>query len=53
MILQVHDELMFDVAPGELERVKELVKTEMEGAHPLRVPILVEMGWGKDWLTAH
>jgi len=41
MILQVHDELIFDVAPGELETVKELVKTEMEGAYPLRVPLLV------------
>jgi len=53
MILQVHDELIFDVAPGELETVKVLVKTEMEGAYPLRVPLLVEMGWGKDWLIAH
>jgi len=53
MILQVHDELIFDVAPGELEPLKELVKREMEGAYPLRVPLLVDMGWGNDWLTAH
>ena len=53
MILQVHDELIFDVAPGELETVKELVREQMEGAYPLRVPLVVDMGWGKDWLTAH
>ncbi len=53
MLLQVHDELVFDVAPGELETVSALVKSEMEGAHELRVPLLVDMGHGPDWLTAH
>ncbi len=53
MILQVHDELVFDVAPGELEAVQALVHEHMEGAYPLRVPLLVEMGWGGDWLSAH
>ena len=52
MILQVHDELVFDVAPGELERVQALVHEHMEGAYPLRVPLVVDMGWGADWLTA-
>jgi DNA polymerase-1 len=53
MILQVHDELIFDVAPGELDAMKDLVRERMEGAYPLRVPLLVDMGWGADWLTAH
>jgi len=53
MILQVHDELVFDVAPGELDAAKELVRRRMEGAIPLRVPLAVEMGAGPDWLSAH
>jgi DNA polymerase-1 len=53
MILQVHDELVFDVAPGEVEEMKTLVKTLMEAAYPMSVPLLVEMGVGDDWLSAH
>lgn len=53
MILQVHDELVFDVAPGELETVRELVRKEMEGAVELRVPLDVEVGHGPHWLAAH
>jgi DNA polymerase-1 len=53
MILQVHDELVFDVAPKELEEMKALVKSQMEGAYPMSVPVLVEMGAGDDWLAAH
>ena len=53
MILQVHDELVFDVAPGEREQIKALVHEHMEGAYELRVPLVVDMGWGADWLTAH
>jgi DNA polymerase-1 len=53
MILQVHDELVFDVLKQEMEQVKEIVRREMEGACPLSVPLTVEMGEGKNWLEAH
>ncbi len=53
MILQVHDELVFDVAPSELDEVKELVKSRMEGAYAMNVPLVVDMGAGDDWLAAH
>lgn len=53
MILQVHDELVFDVVPAELEQVKEIVKYEMENAIQLEVPLTVEMGVGHNWLEAH
>jgi DNA polymerase-1 len=50
MLLQVHDELVFEVLPDELEEVKELVKYEMENAAQLSVPLLVDLGVGKNWL---
>ncbi|HER07722.1 MAG TPA: DNA polymerase I [Bacteroides sp.] len=53
MILQVHDELTFDVLQGELERVQRIVKDRMENATELRVPLTVEMGTGSNWLEAH
>jgi DNA polymerase I len=53
MILQVHDELVFDVNPVELEKLKEIVSKEMREALPLKVPVEVEMGTGKNWLEAH
>lgn len=54
MILQVHDELVFDVRKDELERLKPIVFEKMTTAIPnLKVPILVEMGTGQDWLEAH
>jgi DNA polymerase-1 len=53
MILQVHDELVFDVAPDEVETIKELVRSRMEGAYEMSVPLVVEMGVGDDWLSAH
>jgi DNA polymerase I len=53
MILQVHDELVFDVYKNELEKVKQLVKTEMEKAAQLSVPLTVDMGTGNNWLEAH
>jgi DNA polymerase-1 len=53
MILQVHDELNFDVLPGEIDRVKNLVKAEMENASILKVPLTVDIGEGKNWLEAH
>ena len=54
MILQVHDELVFDVFKPELEKVKPIIENEMKNAMPnLQVPILVGMDTGKDWLEAH
>ena len=53
MILQVHDELVFDVAPDEVDAMRTLVKAQMEGAYAMSVPLLVEMGVGEDWLSAH
>ncbi len=53
MILQVHDELNFSVANDELLHVEQLVKEEMEKAFTLSVPLLVEVGKGKNWLEAH
>ena len=50
MLLQVHDELVFEVAPGELDRVTQLVKREMETAATLSVPLVVDVGVGKNWL---
>jgi DNA polymerase-1 len=49
MILQVHDELLFEVPPAELDDVKALVRSEMEGALQLDVPIAVEIGVGSTW----
>jgi len=49
MTLQVHDELVFEVAEAELEIMKTLVREKMENAHPLSVPLLVEVGVGKNW----
>ncbi len=53
MILQVHDELVFEVPRQEVERVKEIVAQEMQGALPLSVPVQVEVGIGENWLEAH
>ena len=53
MILQVHDELNFDVLKTELTEVEDVVKTEMENAVKLAVPLEVEMGAAENWLLAH
>ena len=53
MVLQVHDELVFDVHKDEAEETKALVKELMENALPLSVPVLVEAGTGHNWLEAH
>jgi DNA polymerase-1 len=49
MLLQVHDELVFEVAPGEREALEELVRTQMGAAYPLDVPLEVSVGAGRDW----
>jgi DNA polymerase-1 len=53
MIIQVHDELVFEVPDNEVDVMKELVKEEMERALTLSVPIKVDMGVGKNWDEAH
>jgi DNA polymerase I len=53
MILQVHDELIFDVVFEELEEIKKIVKYEMENAIKLKVPLIVDIGSGNNWLEAH
>ena len=53
MLLQVHDELVFDVHKDELERVKPMIKYEMENAFKMQVPLDVEVGLGNNWLEAH
>ncbi|RZJ35773.1 MAG: DNA polymerase I [Flavobacterium sp.] len=53
MLLQVHDELVFDVVKDELEDIKNIVRHEMENAFPLDVPLVVDMGVGENWLAAH
>jgi DNA polymerase I len=53
MLLQVHDELVFDVYKDELERIKPMIKHEMENAFTLSVPLEVEIGAGDNWLQAH
>ncbi len=53
MLLQVHDELVFDVHNSELEKIKPMIKYEMENAYIMDVPLDVEIGIGKNWLEAH
>lgn len=53
MILQVHDELNFSVFPEEKEQVERIVVEEMQGAYKLRVPLVADAGWGKNWLESH
>jgi len=53
MLLQVHDELVFDVHNSELEKIQPMIKYEMENAYQMAVPLDVELGVGKDWLEAH
>ena len=53
MVLQVHDELVFDVVPGECERLAALVREEMEGVVKLSVPLTVDCNWASNWLDAH
>jgi DNA polymerase-1 len=53
MIMQVHDELNFNVFANELEKVKNIVVYEMENAAQLQVPLVADCGFGKNWLEAH
>ncbi len=53
MLLQVHDELVFDAYKPELDNLKTMVKSEMEKAFELSVPLVVDLGIGENWLEAH
>ena len=53
MIMQVHDELNFNVPSSEVEQVREIVVNEMQNAVHLSVPLIAECGVGKNWLEAH
>jgi len=53
LIMQVHDELVFEVPLAERELMEELVRSEMEGALPLRVPLKVDLNFGLNWSEAH
>ena len=53
MLLQVHDELVFDVHNSELEKIQQMIKHEMENAFIMDVPLDVEIGAGRNWLEAH
>ncbi len=53
MIMQVHDELVFEVHRSEKELVEKMVKEKMEKAIELQVPVIVDIGWGKNWDEAH
>jgi DNA polymerase-1 len=53
MILQVHDELLFEFPVDELEKVRSIAREEMEGAAILSVPVKVEVGHGRNWAEAH
>ena len=53
MILQIHDELVFDAIPSEVENLKRIVTEEMENVIRLSVPLTVECNYGNNWLEAH
>ena len=53
MILQVHDELVFECPANEKKDIEALVKGEMEGVWPMKVPVVVHLNWGTDWNEAH
>ncbi|MBR6440213.1 MAG: hypothetical protein IKS61_02795 [Aeriscardovia sp.] len=52
IVLQIHDELLVEVAPGEEEEAGESIRMAMEGARELKVPLTVSMGWGENWQQA-
>ena len=53
MILQVHDELNFNVVPEEKDKLLTLVVEEMQNAFAMQVPLIADYGWGNNWLEAH
>jgi DNA polymerase-1 len=53
MMLQVHDELVFECPRDQVEAMAQMVKAEMEGAMQLKVPLVASVGFGENWLVAH
>ena len=53
MLVQVHDELVFECPESEKDRLIEMIKQEMNHAMDLKVPIVTDIGFGKNWLEAH
>ena len=53
MVLQIHDELLFDASKDEVEKLCKIVVEEMENVLSLSIPLTVECGYGKNWLEAH
>jgi DNA polymerase-1 len=53
MLLQVHDELVFDAHKSEVEEITPIIRKEMEKAHELIVPLVVDISTGNNWLEAH
>jgi DNA polymerase-1 len=53
LVMQVHDELVFEVPEGDLERLRKAVVKRMSAAADLKVPLVVDTGHGLDWDTAH
>ena len=53
MLLQIHDELVFDVFKPELNKVMEIVRYQMENAFKLDIPLSVDIDYGVNWLEAH
>ena len=53
MILQIHDELLFDSIPSEVDALRRIVKEEMENVTRLSIPLTVECNYGSNWLEAH
>ena len=53
MLLQVHDELVFDIHKDEMETLRPLIKNEMENAYKMSIPLIVDVGEGQNWLEAH
>jgi DNA polymerase-1 len=53
MVLQIHDELVFDVPNDEIDKVKEIVRREMSQAYDFGVPLEVSIGCASNWLEAH
>ena len=53
MLVQVHDELIFEIYKPELKKMKKLIKQEMESAFSLNVPLAVDIGLGDNWYEAH
>ncbi|MCP4714479.1 MAG: hypothetical protein GY868_05125, partial [Deltaproteobacteria bacterium] len=53
MLMQVHDELVFEAPEAEIETLAALVRSEMEGVIEMKVPLRVDMKWGDNWREAH